>query len=368
KKQYFLCSYGEGNRGTELCSNIRADSFSSDSQAELVVDTILKPIGLGVQRNFILISCPRIDNAMAVIIKDENIRYILYDNEFVERLNKRTNTDWASWSILAHEIGHHLQGHTLSDTNLEQSRKDELAADYFSGFILSRLDASLEQAQAAVRALPDVDNENISRHPKNQRRLDAIESGYNAAKSKSPIELLPLNSANNNAQRLNLGKVTIGSTGYINGLNGRLNPILDSLNRTYLYADNIAIEGGKNQPVTFSPNQPFLVEDSLGNQFELKVLSITNDSSTIEYRQLPSAIGTQRPNLNLKVVDQNSRSIKGADVLAIFADGTYLRGVTDSEGNARIQQLKNRDVTIYCAHQNYTAFYKEGQDVYSNLI
>lgn len=62
----------------------------------------------------------------------------------------------------------------------------------------------------------------------------------------------------------NIGSIVIQSTGYIPGLQGRLNPILDSSSRTYLYADNIAVNGGKNQPVTFSLNEPLTLEDSQG--------------------------------------------------------------------------------------------------------
>lgn len=61
-----------------------------------------------------------------------------------------------------------------------------------------------------------------------------------------------------------LGSVLIESSGYIPGLKGRLNPILDSVNRTYLYADNIAIDGGKNQPSTFSLGEEIELEDADG--------------------------------------------------------------------------------------------------------
>ena len=61
----------------------------------------------------------------------------------------------------------------------------------------------------------------------------------------------------------NTGSVVCMSTGYIPGeMEGRLNP--DTSNRTYLYADNIAIDGGKNQPATFKVNEPFELEDSNG--------------------------------------------------------------------------------------------------------
>lgn len=62
----------------------------------------------------------------------------------------------------------------------------------------------------------------------------------------------------------NIGSVVIHSTGYIPGLNGRLNPILDTSHRTYLYADNIAIDGGGPQPVTFQVNVPIELEDANG--------------------------------------------------------------------------------------------------------
>jgi len=62
----------------------------------------------------------------------------------------------------------------------------------------------------------------------------------------------------------NIGSIIIQSTGYIPGLKGRLNPILDSFNRKYLYADNIAVNDGENQPATFSLNEPISLEDSHG--------------------------------------------------------------------------------------------------------
>jgi hypothetical protein len=75
-------------------------------------------------------------------------------------------------------------------------------------------------------------------------------------------------------------------TGYITGLSGRLNPILDTLGRTYLYAENIAIDGGKTQPVTFVLNVPMTLEDLDGHRVEIKIVSIISSSSLIDYRRL----------------------------------------------------------------------------------
>ncbi|MDQ3535130.1 MAG: membrane-binding protein, partial [Bacteroidota bacterium] len=40
-------------------------------------------------------------------------RFILYDPAFMANIQNATQTDWAAISILAHEIGHHLNGHTM---------------------------------------------------------------------------------------------------------------------------------------------------------------------------------------------------------------------------------------------------------------
>ena len=87
----------------------------------------------------------------------------------------------------------------------------------------------------------------------------------------------------------NTGSVICMSTGYIPGLEGRLNPILDTSNRTYLYANNIAIDGGKNQPATFKVNEPFELEDSNGVVMQVRVLHIQGQTSLLQYTY-PSGI------------------------------------------------------------------------------
>jgi hypothetical protein len=80
-----------------------------------------------------------------------------------------------------------------------------------------------------------------------------------------------------------IGSIICHSTCYINGLAGRLNPILDTRNRTYLYADNIAIDGGKQQPATFSNNVPLELEDCNGVIMEVRILYIQGSTSLIQY-------------------------------------------------------------------------------------
>ncbi|HEK1767277.1 TPA: toll/interleukin-1 receptor domain-containing protein [Pseudomonas putida] len=81
----------------------------------------------------------------------------------------------------------------------------------------------------------------------------------------------------------NTGSVICHGTGYIPGLEGRLNPILDTSNRTYLYADNIAINSGENQPATFKVGEPFELEDSNGVIMEVRVIYIKGRTSLIQF-------------------------------------------------------------------------------------
>jgi len=74
------------------------------------------------------------------------------------------------------------------------------------------------------------------------------------------------------------------ATGHLPGLNGRLNPILDTSDRTYLYADNIAIDEGKQQPVTFFPGRPIRLTDAYGVEMSVTIIDITGRSALVEYQ------------------------------------------------------------------------------------
>jgi tetratricopeptide (TPR) repeat protein len=191
RRSRFFCGYGEGNQGAELCAKIQASTFTSNEVAERAVDKVLRPLGL--KRNFVLISCPNINNAAAVTYGD-GVRYIIYDDAFMREIDRNSSTDWASLVILAHELGHHLQGHTSRLVNfppsmeeLRRSRANELEADEFAGFVMYKMGASLAQAQSALSILTDVTNEEVSTHPKLWRRIEAIKTGYRDAEGQQPL-------------------------------------------------------------------------------------------------------------------------------------------------------------------------------------
>ncbi len=161
------------------CSQL---GFAGDEDAEIAVDRILDQIGL--YRNFTIQECPNINNAIAKNIEispGHKERYILYDASFFKNMDEKANSDWAAISILAHEIGHHLNGHALN--NEGSNHPWELEADYFSGISLAKMGASLEEAQSAIQSLR---YEKATRtHPAKADRLNEIERGWNKGKGKT---------------------------------------------------------------------------------------------------------------------------------------------------------------------------------------
>lgn len=158
----WYCSFD----GSELPSDLYG--FASDNAASSALSQVLRHTGLA--QNFV-IQAANVDNAVAVV--NENDRYILYNQDFMLRIAD-VERDWAAISVLAHEVGHHLQGHTLQPGG---SRPPiELEADQYSGFVLQRMGASLDQAQAAMKSLaPDYGSDT---HPGRSARLAAITNGW----------------------------------------------------------------------------------------------------------------------------------------------------------------------------------------------
>jgi hypothetical protein len=140
--------------------------------AEEIIELILQTIGL--QGSF-EVKRASVPNAAAVVYRGK--RYILYNPSFIAAMNKAAGTSWASVAVLAHEIGHHLNGHTLDGNGSLPAI--ELEADEFSGFVLRKMGASLEEAQLAMRIIATA--RATKTHPARNDRLMAIADGWNRA-------------------------------------------------------------------------------------------------------------------------------------------------------------------------------------------
>jgi len=182
------------NKEIEICLEIKQkmdlqnSGFKTEYSYDEIFDRILSVIG--ISRNFQLVECRNINNAVAYTRFEENkglVRYIAYDDSFMKRIEKNSN-DWAKIGILAHEIGHHLNFHNLTYVdNLEEKRSQEIESDEFAGFILQKLGASLSDAKLFISVSNNDNDDTNSTHPKRILRLKAIEKGYKKAKKGESI-------------------------------------------------------------------------------------------------------------------------------------------------------------------------------------
>ncbi len=80
------------------------------------------------------------------------------------------------------------------------------------------------------------------------------------------------------------GSVIIPSrTGHAPGIRGRLNPIRDNLDRLYVYADNVAVNDGAQQPVHFQLDEPVKLTDAFGSTVTVWFREVVGASSVFDY-------------------------------------------------------------------------------------
>lgn len=166
-KHDFSCHYSESGPDGEI------KLYPADPKAEEAAAAILNAVGL--KKNFEILSA---DVSTASSLVSNNKRYVLYNPFFMNRINREAGSKWTTISILAHEIGHHLNGHTFMKSE-DNGYMQELEADEFSGFVLYKMGATLEEAQSAMHVIAT--EQGTSTHPPKEPRLKAIAAGWNMA-------------------------------------------------------------------------------------------------------------------------------------------------------------------------------------------
>jgi len=143
--------------------------FASDKQAEMAMQQIMSIVGLS--RRFELVAS---DLPYASAVVKGAKRYIYYNQNQMYQLSEKLGNKYASLSILAHEIGHHIEGHTLSKGG--STPELEIEADRFSGHIMARMGATLQETCAAINYI--CPKKGSDTHPPRQTRLAAITNGW----------------------------------------------------------------------------------------------------------------------------------------------------------------------------------------------
>ncbi len=162
------CNFASGDTLMDIYT------YEASGEAQDIVAKILQANVL--PQNFIIKSAD-CNNALATTVGRQ--RYILYSTSFLENFKKDARTKWASYCVLAHEIGHHLSNHDLEETDPKIRRRYELEADRFAGGIMYRLGATLDEAQAGINTF-SLENAS-STHPPKRARLEAVAVGWKQA-------------------------------------------------------------------------------------------------------------------------------------------------------------------------------------------
>ena len=248
-------SYGQKAVGLEICFEYQKSlkGFSAEKDADDALNDILAVIGAA--KNFYLIPCDKINNALALTYKGE--RYIMYDKDFIYKINKATN-DWSGKFILAHEVGHHINGHTrdfliasmLDDQTKEKQREEELEADVFAGFIVAKLGASYNQIKELMETITSEKDDKYSTHPNRTKRLEAIKRGFDNAQVNLNIDLQ--SEGNTSARLLTANSVILAYIKAIGGIEA-----INSVN-SVMSSANVTIDGVPFKPTAvlkmMSPN------------------------------------------------------------------------------------------------------------------
>lgn len=161
------CNYANSTKGGDITV------LGGSAEASNIVKEILQASPMMTKPEFTLNAGP-VSNAVA--LEQGGQRYIIYSEKFLENFKTKSLTRWAAYSLLAHEIGHHVYHHAFGDKNREQSHHDELEADDFSARVLAHLGATLDEALAGIRTF-DQDGESDS-HPGPDIREEVITIAY----------------------------------------------------------------------------------------------------------------------------------------------------------------------------------------------
>jgi hypothetical protein len=168
---HLLCTYGESGREND---SVRMnDPMPTWPEAQWVVAEMARKSGIRNVPKVLVGPVPYAAGAVAAIVGEE--RVIICNRDFIWDLFNRTSENkWALIAVLAHELGHHLNGDGIDQKGSTLTK--ERNADFASGRLMKLLGATLEDAQIAIRTMGTP--QPTRTHPGQAERLHEIRKGY----------------------------------------------------------------------------------------------------------------------------------------------------------------------------------------------
>jgi hypothetical protein len=168
---HLLCTYGESGREND---SVRMnDPMPTWPEAQWVVAEMARKSGIRNVPKVLVGPVPYAAGAVAAIVGEE--RVIICNRDFIWDLFNRTSENkWALIAVLAHELGHHLNGDGIDQEGSTLTKEQN--ADFASGRLMKLLGATLEDAQIAIRTMGTP--QATATHPGQRERLHEIQKGY----------------------------------------------------------------------------------------------------------------------------------------------------------------------------------------------
>lgn len=130
---------------------------------------------IGVRPTFKILAADFPKGGIAAAATRGKKRYVVYDAKWF-RFGDNT-VGWYEVFILAHEVSHHIHGHTHG---FRPSRHGaELDSDRFGGWIVARLGGTLEQA---LSFMPYLSEKGGLTHPPRGQRIEAAMAGWQSGR------------------------------------------------------------------------------------------------------------------------------------------------------------------------------------------
>ncbi|HUC80061.1 MAG TPA: hypothetical protein VMR70_04060 [Flavisolibacter sp.] len=192
KPSAYACHFFKASQLYQPATTSDVHAYNEIEWMEGIIKSITKLTGL--QNKIKLVSQPGSNNCSALCIENGigSDRYIIFDRLFLQQYQKKTNK-WFVIGVVAHELGHHLNGHTIGGFG---SRPDnELEADAFAGFVMQKMGASEEEAKAIFSFLDAT--QGPPSHPVRAERYLGVQRGWNEAAQSVGYANLRFNEADN---------------------------------------------------------------------------------------------------------------------------------------------------------------------------
>ena len=147
-------------------------SLGDNSGIPDVVDKIEKTLNFKVA---ISVYLAKDENNCFATVGQGGIRMLVTDVDFLQEVNDESGTKWGAISVIAHEVGHHIAGF-----NHHPNQPDnELDADYWSGYTLQKLGASVNASTKAIMRFGT--EQDTETHPNKYSRASIIKKGWEDA-------------------------------------------------------------------------------------------------------------------------------------------------------------------------------------------